>query len=180
MGKLVKLFSLSIKSPILLFFILASFTLVSCGKPLERQSPVVSGEISIADVPGFFLGGQPKVLFHLSAASDDDLQFVDEIWRQCAVFGHSDWVNYGPDASYREVVIEYGDRRLHLISWHQYETGRSVALSTGLTSLNGKTIAQALKDDDPSYVKKRETFDAIVAKCISRQDNSSETPTAAP
>ena len=140
-------------------------------EPQQPTPKLSSGEISISDVPGSLaLGGKRSVLFELSASTEADRLFLGEIWKKCAVFGYSDWVNVGPDAECREIVIRYDGKRLSLMSWHPiYEkSGKLVAASHGLTPLNGKTVTEALKDDDPTYVRKREVFDSIVTQCLSR------------
>jgi hypothetical protein len=151
-------------------FMLLCIGLSSCGKLAEQRAPMLpSGEITIADVPS---RGKPEVLFHLSASNDADRRFLGEIWERCAaVFGRSDWVNFGPDAQFHEIVIQHDGERLCLQSWHQiYErSGKVVATSRGLEPLNGRTVAEALKNDDPAYVRKRDTFDAIMTQCLSRR-----------
>ncbi len=159
---------------VLPLFMLLCIGLSSCGKLAEQRAPMLpSGEITIADVPSSLaIGGKPAVLFHLSAPNDADRRFLGEIWEKCAVvFGHADWVNFGPDAQFHEIVIQHDGERLCLRSWHQiYERpGKVVATSRGLESLNGRTVAEALKNDDPAYVRKRDTFDAIVTECLSRR-----------
>ena len=139
------------------------------GQPAANQA---ADRIIIADAPGTLApkGTNRTVLFELSPVTEADRQFLGEIWKKCAVFDYSDWVNVAPDAPFREIVISYNGTRLSLISWHPAleKSGKEVATSRGMGPLNGRTVSEAPKDDDTPYDKKRKAFDSIVAQCLSR------------
>lgn len=103
----------------------------------------------------------------------DDPKLVRRLWeKQGKTFDFKDWGNFGPDSSYRRIRLEHQGKAFTLESWHPQaeRAGTAVAMSYGVTALNGRSKAQALKLDKPEYVAKRSAFDAIVERCLSRRN----------
>jgi hypothetical protein len=72
-------------------------------------------------------------------------------------FRHS-WV--GPDSPFTTIWLQSGDRQTRLESWHeQFETQpHLVALSIGVTALNGRTRENALQNDTKEYQRFRQIW----------------------
>ena len=62
-------------------------------------------------------------------------------------------IEYGPDASYHEINLLNGKRYVCFGSWHELfeRNPKVVASSHGLSSLEGRTREQVLKEDTQSY-----------------------------
>ncbi|MEQ1919325.1 MAG: hypothetical protein ABL955_09010 [Elusimicrobiota bacterium] len=99
-------------------------------------------------------------------------KFVERLWKRYAsVFGLKDWRSFGPDSAYRRITLVWQEKKIILESWHPIveRGGKGVAMSYGVTALDGRSLAAALKNDDAQYVKRREAFDAIVRECAARK-----------
>jgi hypothetical protein len=72
-------------------------------------------------------------------------------------FRHS-W--FGPDSSFTTIWLESTDRHTRLQSWHEGFEAQPhlVALSSGVTSLNGRTREDALRTDTKEYQRFRQIW----------------------
>lgn len=124
-----------------------------------------------------------RQVFRLEARSREDRRFIGRLWQVYGpFFRFQDWGNFGPDSSYRQIRITHKGKMLTLSSWHPLmeQNSTHVAMSYGVTSLNGRSRAEALKADDPDYLARRNAFDAIVEQCLARDKATRRTPTADP
>ena len=107
----------------------------------------------------------------VEARSESDRRFVERLWaRYAPAFDLKDWQSLGPDSAYRRVSLYWGAKKIVLESWHPIveRGGNGVAMSYGVTALEGRSLAAALKNDDAIYLKRREAFDAIGRECAKR------------
>ena len=110
----------------------------------------------------------------VDARSETERRFIGRLWtRYAPAFDLKDWQSLGPDSAYRRVSLYWGAKKIVLESWHPIveRGGKGVAMSYGVTALDGRSLADALKNDDAQYLKRRKTFDAIVRECAARKKN---------
>lgn len=120
--------------------------------------------VAVVDVDGGSRSQQADTVIlkvDLTAELEDQLNAVCAIAKAHFPEGH--WVNYGPDSSYREITISCDQGEYILRSWHPlFEMKPNlVAASYGVTTLNGRTREEVLRQDDARYVAQRRAFDEI-------------------
>jgi hypothetical protein len=86
-------------------------------------------------------------------------------------FRHS-W--FGPDSSFTTIWLQSGKQHTRLQSWHEgfEERPNLVALSTGITSLEGRTREEALRADTKEYQRFRRIWAdlrAAIAALVPKQ-----------
>lgn len=124
-----------------------------------------------------------RQVFRLEARSREDRRFIARLWQVYGpVFRFENWSSFGPDSSYRQIRMTHKGKTLTLSSWHPLmeQNTTHVAMSYGVTSLDGRSRAEALKADNPDYLARRSAFDAIVEQCLAREKTTQRTPTTGP
>ena len=109
-------------------------------------------------------GGKPYLTGQTDAKNIEGL--VQELIRRKAFEDKAINTSYfGPDSSYSVIEIRFGGRRLKMESWHElYEQNPlTVALSTGLTDIEGTTRENRLAAEPASYKRFRATW-ALIRK----------------
>jgi hypothetical protein len=71
--------------------------------------------------------------------------------------------HYSPHGIFTGIAISDGDRRLMMLSWHEFaeSDGASVRTSSGLQPLRGRSRSQVLADQPESYRRFRENWSAL-------------------
>jgi len=60
--------------------------------------------------------------------------------------------HFGPDARTIELDIDFGDQKLKIASWHMFvDETKTIALSRGIVSLDGRSPADMLAKEPPEY-----------------------------
>jgi hypothetical protein len=85
--------------------------------------------------------------------------------------------NVGPDASYVEIDITLGKKKMKLSSWHPFyeANGKVVATSNGLEALNGRNLNDVIKEQPKEYQLFRVTFDQICAEAKNAAEQGAAT-----
>lgn len=108
----------------------------------------------------------------VDAKTEADRKFIELLWtRYAGVYALKDWRSFGPDSAYRRITLAWADKKIILESWHPIveRGGKGVAMSYGVTALDGRSLTDALKTDDAKYVRRRAVFDTIVRECAERK-----------
>lgn len=140
------------------------------GQPAKALSALEIRDVDNRMVPSHGRKDDQQVC-SMEARSSDDTRLVKRLWDDYgSVFGFTDWNNFGPDSSYRQIRLTHEGNVLTLRSWHPiYERNEgTVVTSHGVTLLNGRSRADVLKKDDPAYLARRVAFDALVERCLAR------------
>lgn len=148
---------------------------ISLSLSLSGASPPAVWKIEVMDINNTLeLRSRPRTyqpVCVLEAKNAADRRFINEIGKAYGpIFSHRDWSSFGPDSRYRRIRLVIKGKMLTLQSWHPiYEKEpRIVVTSHGVSSLNGRTRAEVLIEDDSDYVARRTAFDAIVEQCLAR------------
>ena len=138
-----------------------------------RQSRAAVDRIEIVDINNTLeLRSKPRTnlpVCVIEAKNVVERRFVHRLRKDYSpVFDHKDWSNFGPDSEYRQIRLVSNGKVLTLQSWHPlYERdGRFVVTSHGVSSLDGRTRAEVLREGDRVYLARRTAFDAIVDQCL--------------
>jgi hypothetical protein len=81
-----------------------------------------------------------------------------------ASFPEDERIHYGPDSSFTQIEMVHGAEKIVVGSWHTVETSspKIFASHSGLTSLDGRTKAEALAAEPVAYQRFRASFDEIL------------------
>lgn len=65
--------------------------------------------------------------------------------------------NFGPDSKFTSILIKSGKQQLKMESWHELaeDSGKTVATSAGISSLNGRRRYDVLANDKAEYLHYR-------------------------
>lgn len=140
---------------------------VGCQDSTLSLGDVLSAEIIDC---GYGLRGGADTQVVSIAASESNQAALNKLRDVAAgAFPAGEWVNFGPDSSYRTIRLKCRDGQIELSSWHPLAEAnpKVVAASYGLTSVVDQTREEFLQDDDPNYVRQREAFDVLQQQLVS-------------
>lgn len=156
----------------------ASLLLAACALGCH-ESPRSLGDVLSAEIidvaTGVADGGKSNVVSIVaSQLNQSDLNKLRDA--AVEVFPTGEWVNFGPNSSFRSIRLRCRNGVIDLASWHPLAEERPgvVAASYGLTSLNGRSRNEFLSDDEPSYIRRRKAFDALQEQLLSLDDKDSD------
>lgn len=146
------------------------FCLAAC--PAFANSSPASLTITMNPVQLPLPGGPPEmdgpsVTCEIKPSAESD-KTIGELWaKEAPVFAFKDWQYVIPDGAFHTITMSSQGKTLILRSAHVAfeENPETVALSTGITSLGGKTRDAAKQGDDQAFVAKKKAFDRLMKAC---------------